>query len=294
MAVSVQGVPGDVKTGVAPAETRPLFISAAVLLGLAFAAALAGLLVEDVYTGPESTAAMFRGWDLVTVLVVAPALAVGVLSLHRPSRTPTLAVTSLAAYLAYSYAYYLFGTGFNDLFLVHIAVFVAASVTIALGLRALPVTGAPPLRLARPRARLAALLLGALTVGLTGMWVVAGIDNAVSGAVPAGSRLVETETVVRLGIVMDLAVLAPFYATAALLLWRGTVWGFLLSTVAVSSGLLLQLGYVVAMPVQVAADVPGAVRGDPAEPVIVLVYLFAALLLARARRMPPAPTGVRS
>lgn len=291
MAVSVQGVPGDVRAGVAPAETRPLFISAAVLLGLAFAAAMAGLLVADVYTGPESTAAMFRGWDLVTVLVVAPALAVGVLSLHRPSRTPTLAVTSLAVYLAYSYAYYLFGTGFNDLFLVHIAVFVAAAVTIALGLRALPGTGAPPLRLARPRARLAALLLGALTVGLAGMWIVAGIDNALSGAVPAGSRLVETETVVRLGIVMDLAVLAPFYATAALLLWRGTVWGFLLGTVAVSSGLLLQLGYVVAMPVQVAADVPGAARGDPAEPVIVLVYLFSALLLARARRMSAAPAG---
>lgn len=273
---------------VVPARGHALFVSTAVLLGLALSAAVAGLLVDDLYTGPESTAAMFRGWDLVTVLVVAPALAAAALTLHRASRVPTIAVTSLAAYLAYNYAYYLFGTGFNDLFLVHVAVFVAAAVTLALGLRALPDSGAPALLLARPRARLAALLLGVLAAALAAMWVIASLRNAISGDLPAGSRLVETETIVRLGIVMDLTALVPLYTTAALLLWRGTEWGFLLTAVALSSGLLLQLAYVVAMPMQVASDVPGAVRTDPAEPVIVLVYLLAAALLARARRTGPA------
>lgn len=264
-----------------------LLVAAATLLGLSLAAAVAGLVVDGLYTGAESTAAMFRGYDLVTALVVAPALVVATLTLHRRSRVPTLMVTSLAAYLLYTYAYYLFGTGFNDLFLVHVAVFVAAGVTLALGLRRVTGTGAPPLLVARPRARLAAILLGTLTAALAGMWLWVGVDNALSGDIPAGSALVETETVVRLGIALDLGLLVPYYATAAALLWRGTEWGFLLAATALTSGLLHQVAYLVAMPMQVAADVPGAVRTDPAEPVVVVVYLVGLLLLARARRSRP-------
>jgi hypothetical protein len=287
MSLSATSSPSGLRTGHATDTGGALFVAAAVLLGVSLAAAVAGLLMDGLYTGAEATAAMFRGYDLVTVFVVAPALAAGTLALHRPSRTPTLAVTSLAAYLLYTYAYYLFGTGFNDLFLVHVAVFVAAGATLVLGLRAVTETGAAPLLLARPRARLAAILLGVLTVALAAMWIWAGVDNALTGAVPAGSALVETETVVRLGIALDLALLVPFYATAVVLLWRGRPWGFLLAAVALLSGLLHQVSYLVAMPMQVAADVPGAVRSDPAEPIIVVVYLLGLALLARARKTPP-------
>lgn len=274
-----------------PAESpdgTALFPFATALLGLSFAAALAGLLVEDLYTGVESTTTMFRAYDLVTVVVVAPALAAAMSMLHRPSRTPVLAVTSLAGYLVYTYAYYLFGTGFNDLFLVHIAVFGTALLTVVLGFRTVAAIQTPPLQLARPRARLVAGLLGVLTAALAGMWVWAGVDNALNDTVPAGSQLVETETVVRLGIALDLGVLVPFYAVAIVLLWRGAAWGFLLAAVALASGLLHQVSYLVAMPVQVSADVPGAVGSDPFEPVIVLVYLIGAVLLARSRKGSPA------
>lgn len=266
-----------------------LFPFATALLGLSFAAAFAGLLVEDVYTGAESTRTMFRAYDLVTVAVVAPALAVALATLHRPSRVPVLAVTSLAAYLLYTYAYYLFGTGYNDLFLAHIAVFGTALLTVVLGFRTVAGIRTPPLQLARPRARIVAGLLGVLTAALAGMWVWVGVDNALNDTVPEGSQLVETESVVRLGIALDLGVLVPFYAVAIVLLWRGAAWGFLLAAVALFSGLLHQVSYLVAMPVQVAADVPGAVGSDPVEPVIVLVYLIGAVLLARARTGTPSP-----
>lgn len=45
-----------------------------------------------------------------------------------------------------------------------------------------------------------------------------------------------------------------------------------------------QVSYMVAMPFQVAADVPGAVAFDPVEPVIVLLYLLGAALLVRRSR----------
>src|SRR5215218_8596107 len=72
------------------------------LTGLVACASLIGLLVQGVYTGAESTAAMLRGYDLVSASVVA----------H-------LVLASLVAYVVYTYAYFLVGTGFNDVFLLH-------------------------------------------------------------------------------------------------------------------------------------------------------------------------------
>ena len=80
---------------------------------------------------------------------------------------------------------------------------------------------------------------------------------------------------------LDLSLLVPLYAAAAVLLWRRAPWGYLLATVALVAGVLHQVTYVVAMPFQVAADVPDAVLYDPFEPVIVLLYLLATALLLR-------------
>jgi hypothetical protein len=99
------------------------------------------------------------------------------------------------------------------------------------------------------------------------------------------TALVETDAIVHLGMALDLSLLVPLYAAAAVLLWRRAAWGCLLAPVALIAGLLHQVSYIVAMPFQVAAGVPGAGSYDPGEPVIVLLYLVAtALLLHGARR----------
>jgi hypothetical protein len=248
---------------------------------LALAAALAGLLIDGVYTGEVATAAMFRGFDLVTAAVVVPSLAVACRLAWHGSVRAQLISASLVAYLAYTYAYYLFGTGFNDLFLLHAAVFASGVAALVLSLVAIDVEAVAGRFSARTRVRTIAGVLGVLAVALGGMWVYFAADYAVSGDLPAGSQLVETDTIVHLGIALDLTLLVPLYAAAAVLIWRRTPWGYLLAAVAVFAGLLHQVSYVVAMPFQAAADVPGAVWYDPIEPVIVLVYLVAAILLLR-------------
>jgi hypothetical protein len=132
---------------------------------------------------------------------------------------------------------------------------------------------------ARTRARTIAAFLGVLSLALGGMWVYFAVDNAVSGDVPSGSRLVETDTIVRLGMALDLTLLVPLYAVAAVLVWRRAPWGYVLATVALLAGILHQVSYMVALPFQAAADIPGAVAFDPGEPVVVLLYLVPTLLL---------------
>ena len=138
----------------------------------------------------------------------------------------------------------------------------------------------------RASARTVAGILGLLGAVLGGTWIYLAVDNAVTGDVPTGSRLVETDTIVHLGMALDLTVLVPLYVAAAVLLWRRAAWRYALAGLALLSGVLHQLSYLVAMPFQVAAGVAGAVAYDPGEPVIGLLYLAASVLLLRGVRRP--------
>lgn len=266
--------------------TGPAIGLTRVLLGLLTGAALAGLLVEGLYTGAESTVEMLRGYDLVTLVVAVPALAIALHLARRGSVMAHLVVTSLLGYVVYTYVYYLFGTGFNDLFLVHAAVFSTGLVALGPTLARLDRVALAERFHGGTRVRSIAGILGVLSVALGGMWVYFAIDYAVTGDVPTGSRLVETDTVVHLGMALDLTLLVPLYAAAAVLLWRRAPWGYVLAGVALLAGLLHQFSYLAAMPFQVAADVPGAVTYDPGEPVIVLLYLIASALLLQGARHP--------
>jgi hypothetical protein len=117
------------------------------------------------------------------------------------------------------------------------------------------------------------------------MWIVNCLRFAVTGAAPPGSALVETPTVTHLGYALDLSLLVPAHTLAAVLLWRRAVWGHVAAAAVLVSGSIHQLGYLVALPLQVSAGVPDAATTDPGEPPIALAFLVAtAVLLAGVQR----------
>lgn len=279
---SLAGPPGPVAAGPGSVTSRYVAGGVAAVAAAAAAAATLGLLVPDLYTGDAATAEMLRGYDAVTLLV-APVLLLA--QLVRPAAVVSrLLSLGLLAYLAYTYAYYVFGTGFNDVLLLHAVVFSGSLAGLVLGLRSIDPVETSAAFDRRTRLRVPAVVLGLLSVSLGVMWVFYSLHYAVTGEVPAGSALVETDTVVHLGIVLDLTILVPAYAAAAVLLWRGRPWGYVLGVVLLVSGLLHQVSYLVALLFQSAAEVPDAVAFDPVEPVIILVYGAAAAVLLRGLR----------
>jgi len=247
----------------------------------AAAAAAAGLWVDGVYGTDAATAEMLRGYDLVTLVAAVPLLALALVAGLRGSLLGLLVTGGVLASLAYTYAYYVFGTGFNDLRLLHAVVLAGSAACLVPALRG---TVGTVLRHSPRRGsgeRAAAVLLAVLAGSLGAMWVYACVAYAVTGEIPAGSALVETDMVVKLGVVLDLTLLVPLYGAAAAGLWRRTPWGCVLAWASVVSGILHQLGYLAALVFQDVADVPGSVPFDPLEPVILLVYVAAGLLLLR-------------
>ena len=104
---------------------------------------------------------------------------------------------------------------------------------------------------------------------------------------------------VHLGVALDLAVLVPAYAVAAVLLWRGAAAGYLLAAALLVSSTLHQVSYMVALGFQAMADVPGAVAFDPVEPLIAALCFVSTVVLlfcagrARTATALGADAGVR-
>jgi hypothetical protein len=266
----------------AAATSRAVVVLSSGIAVLALLASLGGLVMDGVYGEPASVAEMLRGYDLVTVVIVAPGLLVSQLLAGRKSDRWKLLSIGLLAYLIYTYAYYLFPTSFNPLFLLHVLVFSGSLFALVLGLATMDVVGIVA-RFSRHTPRRAiAIMLAVLAVSLAGLWVYHSVRFAVSGVLPAGSALVEPDAVVHLGIGLDLAILVPAYSVAAVWLWRAVPAGYILAAAVLVSGALHQLSYMVALTFQATAEVPGAVMFDPIEPFIALLYVVAAGLLLRA------------
>jgi hypothetical protein len=263
---------------------------ASAVAAVAMTSAALGLALDGVYGGDEATVQMLRGFDAVTLAVVGPALLLAVRADRRGTGLGRVVVASLLAYLGYTYAYHLLGAGFTDLMLMHAPLVTATLVALGLTLRAIP-TADLARRAARARVRIPAAVLALLAVSLGAMWVYASAAYTVDGTIPAGSSLVESDTIVHLGIVLDLTLLVPLYAAAAVLLWRRRAWGFLLAALALVSGTLHQVSYVMALLFQYAAEVPGSVAVDPLEPMILLLYAMATVLLLRAHHADPPAEG---
>lgn len=262
-----------------------------IIVVLMAAASVMGLLVDGLYQDPDSVAAMFRGYDFVTLVVAVPVLAITLLPALRHSVRAQLLWVGMLAYGTYNYAYYVFGAAFNDLFLVHTALFSLSVFALALALANLDVAGVAGQFHRRTPVRTVSAILMFLAVGLAAMWVFFSLRFAVSGQAPEESLLVLPAANQHLGYVLDLALLVPASALAAVLLWRRTAWGYVLGTVVAVLSVIYQLNYMVALVVQANAGVPGATAFDPQEPPIVAAFLVATVLLLGSVRGGRAPAG---
>lgn len=284
-------VSGSGRPGAAAARTgrRAAVLLSAAAAGLMLFASVVGLAVPAVYRDPSAMVSMLRGYDLVTAVLVVPALLVAVAGVRRGSVVAELVWVGLLAAAVYTYAIYVFGCMFNALFLVHVGVFSAALFGLILALATVDAARVTTRFRPGTPARWIGVLLGVLALGLGGMWVISAVRFALTGAVPVSSALVETDVMVHLGYALDLSVLVPAYAVGAALLWRRAAWGYLIAALVLVSGVVHQVGYLVAMSFQVVAGVPGAVAFDPAEPVIIALFLTGTGMLLASLR--PAPGG---
>ncbi|HEU4947188.1 MAG TPA: hypothetical protein VFT31_08550 [Kribbella sp.] len=278
-----------------PAGIRIARTLSFVLLGSMVIASAAGLLVDGLYQDPEAVSSMLRGYDLVTLVIAAPVLAISLLPSLRESPRAQLLWTAMLAYGVYNYAIYLFGTAFNDVFLLHVTAFSSSVFAFGLVLANLDAAGIAARFAERTPVRWISVVLLLLGVGLGVLWLFYSVRFAVTGDAPQETRLVTPAANLHLAYVLDLALLVPGYLVAGVLLWRRQAWGYVLGAALLGFSVVYQLNYMTALAFQAAADVPGATAFDPQEPPIAAAALAATvvLLAGLSPKLSRRPAGSR-
>ncbi|MDF1515167.1 MAG: hypothetical protein P1S60_15260 [Anaerolineae bacterium] len=178
------------------------------------------------YWDTVSSAAQMQANDLVMLVLGLPLLVVSFWLSLRGSLRGRLLLTGTLGFILYTYITMCFGTAYNKLFLVYVALF-----SLSLGAFILCMMSFDLKSLAShfsdkvPRQAIAGLLFFAAAF-LTLAWLGRIAATLTPGAVPA------LENVTSMFIqVMDLGIIVPLCVLAGILLLRRSAWGYLLASI---------------------------------------------------------------
>jgi hypothetical protein len=254
-------------------------------------ASLLGLLVQGLYHEDPWAVAALRGNDLITLVVVAPALGLALINQQRSPRW-TLVWLGGLLYAVYNFAYYAFGTNFNKVFLLHVAAMalsLAALVALATKLDVDAIAARLP---ARRIDRVIAAYMTLVGAALISAWGGLSLRFAITGELPLD---VMPPNAIHLVYALDMSLLAPAFLAGGLLLWRRRPWGYALG-VAVNvfgAAYLLVLEFVGGF--EANAGIEGTTwNSPPAIGGALLCAVAATALLRRCPRRWPDDDGVIS
>src|ERR671919_563939 len=259
---------------------RAAYVLSAAVGGLMLAASSAGLFVEGLYPDDPWAREAFRAGDLIAPALIAPALIASLIMSARGSTRATLGWMGMLGYSVYNYAYYVFGARFNDILLLHVALFSISIFALVSALRGLDVDSLGGGFRSKVVARSIGMFL--LVVGLAqgGLWVFVVLRFVTTG------QLLEDIPVEgqHLVFALDLSLLAPTLVLASVLLLRVRPVGFVMGTAERVLGPPYQINLMASGVFQANADVPG-VKAFPLESIILTVgFVVASVILLLAAR----------
>lgn len=228
---------------------------------LAAAAAAAGLAVDGLYRDNAFVAAGWRGNDWVTLVVAVPALA-GLARLARRGdpRGQLVWLGALDAVL-YNFAFYLFGSALNRLFVVYAAIVaLALAALLAALVRVDPAALGTRVRWGwATRAAAGFALVVAAGLGVAELAQVLGY--AVGGALPVVVERTGHPT--HVVAALDLTLVVPYLILGGALLWRRRPWGVVVASVLLVKGAIYMLALVGTTLSIMAAGFPEAAAELP-------------------------------
>ncbi len=263
---------------------RPLPAIYTPLLGLLVViAATYGLAFDDAYRLVSPlTRQTWRAQDAVTLATV-PLLILATRRARATSLGSHLFAVGILTWLTYDYAHLSFGTPFNAMFLVYVAVLALAGFAMLDGLLRVDVVGAWPAFARVPR-RAAAWFLAVAGVGIGLLWL-SEIVAALPHGLPTNIHLSELPNPTW---VIDLGWVIPAALAAASMLRRGHPAGPVIAGPILVMLLILSITMLTAVPFALAAGLGS--DPDVRQQLIVFAGLFSVLgaielwLLVRARR----------
>jgi hypothetical protein len=168
----------------------------------------------------------FMAADLVTWVLAIPLLVISTLLYRRGSLKGGFLLAGTLAYFLYNYGSLAFGSTYNNLFLVYVAIFSASLFGLILALTSFDAAALPARYSTRLPRRGISIFLSASGVILMLVWLVLSIVPALlQGTTPLEVAFYTTFTTA----VIDIAIVAPALIATGVLLRRRAPSGYLLA-----------------------------------------------------------------
>jgi len=218
------------------------------------------------YWDTVSSAAQMQANDLVTLLLGAPLLVVAFWLARRGSLRGRLLLAGTLGFILYTYMSMCFGTAYNQLFLVYVAIWGLSLYAFILTLMSFNLAALPQHFSDRLPRRWIAGLLFFVGAFLLLAWLGRIIPTISTATVPPLDNV--TTMFIQ---AMDLVLVVPLCGLAGVLLLRRSAWGYLLASVALLK--FLTMGTAVALMALNMARI-----GEPVSVIEVVIFPAIALI----------------
>ncbi len=255
------------------------------ILVLATAATVGGLLIPGLYRNNELVNLTWRANDLVTLVLVIPLMLWSLRASLRGSHKAQLIWLGTLWYTLYNYIFYVYGTAFNRFFLFYPTLFALSLYALIFALIRIDVNAiSQEFRPTTPVKGISIYLI-AFAALLAILWVGQSLSFVVTGNVPQSILQTEIPTGVVFGT--DLSLALPAMVLSGVLLWTRRPWGYVLATMVIFKGVTYGL-------VLLIASILSYLRWGSVDPTIPLWIILVigsfscwGLLLGNMRRSAP-------
>ncbi len=249
---------------------------------LSVLASAGGLFLKGLYRDSDFIRTAWLGNDLVTLAVAVPILVIALLLSKRGSERAQLVWMGLLGYMFYNYAFYLFGAAFNGFFLIYVALFALSIYALAFGLFQLDVNGVSKKFSERTPVKWISIYLLFISLPLGVIEGSQCINFLFTGKIPEPPALI---------FALDLSIVVPNTALAAVLLWRRKPWGYVLGSMMLVKAFIY--GVVLCLSTALIAGFRVAGNWDPLMPFYGLVavggLVGSLILLSNLKTEPNIP-----
>ena len=202
-------------------------------------AAGAGVFVTNLYRDVPYFVVQARAQDLISLVVVAPTLAISAYLAGRGSVRAKLIWLGVLIYLVYTYVIAAFDDRFNALFLIYVVLFGCSLYALIGGLSTADTAGIQASFSEKVPIRIVSIYLAVLAVLFYFLWLSEIVPATIAGRIPQSIQ--DNGTATNAVHVLDMAWMLPAFGITAIHLWRKRALGYVLAGAILSYIVLLVL-----------------------------------------------------
>ncbi|NPV51678.1 MAG: hypothetical protein HPY60_10870 [Candidatus Methanofastidiosum sp.] len=200
-----------------------------VVIALSIITSAGGIFLETIYKDNEFTKTALYGNDIVTLFLAVPLMILGLFFSIKGSKKALLVWMGTLWYMVYNYIFYLYGTAYNNFFLLYVGLFTLSAYALLFGVVNIDAKGISKLFNEKTPTKLISGYMVFFASLLGGLWIAMSIGSIVSGKIP--EHVLQTNHPTAVVWATDLSLLIPALIVSAIYLWKRNPWGYIFSSI---------------------------------------------------------------